>query len=168
MRAWAVSSSPLTWLALSLAITAHAVQAVALTDLLGTLFPLAGAKYLDAFTPEQLAALARISARAHAHGFGVSLLFSGCFFLVTGYLIRKSGYLPRWIGGLYQVAGAGYIANTFSLVLAPAWSGKVLVAVAPFVLAGEGSLALWLLAKGIDLEGWNRRQGGAGGSELRV
>lgn len=151
-------SRPLTVLALSIVITAHTVQAVALTDLLGTLFPLAGAQYLEAFTPEQLAALARMSARAHGHGFGISLLFTGCFFLIAGYLIRKSGYLPRWIGGLYQIAGAGYIANTFALILAPAWSGKVMIAVAPFVLGGEVSLALWLLIKGVDMEGWNRRQ----------
>ncbi|HEX9799071.1 MAG TPA: hypothetical protein VGC00_02765 [Thermoanaerobaculia bacterium] len=56
-----------------------------------TLARLGGAAYLQAFTPEQLAALARMSGRAHAHGFGSSLLFTGCFFLVAGYLIRKSG-----------------------------------------------------------------------------
>jgi hypothetical protein len=162
---WAVLLSPvsrqLTLLALFFDMVAHTVQVVALMDLVATLFPLGGAAYLEAFTPEQLAALARMSARAHGHGFGFSLLFTGCFFLIAGYLIRKSGYLPSLIGALYQGAGVGYIANTFALIVAPAWSGRIMIAVAPVVLAGEVSLALWLLVKGIDMERWNDRQPGA-------
>ena len=159
---WLVLLSPvsrqLTLLALFFDIVAHSVQVIAVMALVEALFPLAGAAYLQAFTPEQLAALARMSARGHSHGFGFSLLFTGCFFLVAGYLIRKSGYLPRLIGWLYQVAGLGYIANTFGMIVAPAWSGRILMAVAPFVLVGEVSLAIWLLVKGIDPERWNRRQ----------
>jgi hypothetical protein len=159
---WAVLLSPvsrqLTLLAIFFDMIAHTVQAVALIDLIATLFPLGSAPYLEAFTPDQLAALARMSARAHGHGFGVSLLFTGCFFLVAGYLIRKSGYLPRLIGGLYQLAGVGYIANTFALIVAPAWSGRIMMAAAPAVLIGELSLALWLLVKGVDMEGWDQRQ----------
>jgi hypothetical protein len=159
---WAVLLSPvsrqLTLLALFFDIVAHTVQVVALMDLVAALFPLDGATYLEAFTPEQLAALARMSGRAHAHGFGISLLFSGCFFLVAGYLVRKSGYLPRLIGVLYQIAGVGYIANTFALIVAPAWSGRIFTAVVPVILVGEVSLAIWLLVKGIDQERWNHRQ----------
>lgn len=163
---WVVLLSPvsrqLTLLAVFFDLVAHTLQVVALMELVTTLFPLAGAPYLRAFSAEQLAALARMSGRAHAHGFGVSLLFTGCFFLVAGYLIRKSGYLPRVIGGLYQVAGVGYIANTFVLIVAPAWSGKIFLPLLPVILAGEVSLAVWLLVKGIDPERWNRRQLAAG------
>jgi hypothetical protein len=166
---WYVLLSPvspqLTWLALFFDLVAHSVQVAALLDLVAALFPLGGAAYLEAFTPEQLAALARMAGRAHAHGFGVSLLFSGCFFLVAGYLIRKSGYLPRPIGALYQFAGVGYIANTLVLVVAPAWSGRIMIAVAPVILPAEVALAIWLLVKGIDPERWNRRQLGARGPE---
>ncbi len=159
---WAVLLSPvsrqLTLLALFFDLVAHTVQVAALMELVAALFPLAGATYLEAFTPEQLAALARMAGRGHSHGFGFSLLFTGCFFLVAGYLIRKSGYLPRLIGGLYQVAGLGYIANTFAMIVAPAWSGRIFMTVAPVILVGELSLAVWLLVKGIDPERWNRRQ----------
>lgn len=159
---WAVLLSPvsrqLTWLALFFDIIAHTVQVVALMNLVAALFPLGGATYLEAFTPEQLAVLTRMSARAHGYGFGFSLLFSGCFFVVAGYLMRKSGYLPRLIGVLYQGAGVGYIANTFVLIVVPAWSGRIMMAVAPVILVGELSLAIWLLVKGIDQERWNCRQ----------
>jgi hypothetical protein len=159
---WAVLLSPvsrqLTLLALCFDVVAHTVQVVALLGLVAALYLLGAATYLEAFTPEQLAALARIAGRAHGHGFGVSLLFTGCFFLVAGYLVRKSGYLPAWIGLLYQAAGVGYVANTFALLVAPAWSGVVMLAVAPFVLGGELSLAVRLLVRGVDPEGWNVRQ----------
>jgi hypothetical protein len=159
---WSVLLSPvsrqLTLLAVFFDIVAHTVQVVALMELVAGLFPLGSATYLEAFTPEQLAALARMSGRAHAHGFGISLLFTGCFLLVAGYLIRRSGYLPRLIGVLYQIAGVAYIANTLALIVAPAWSGRIMIAAVAPVIVGEVSLAIWLLVKGVDPEGWNRRQ----------
>jgi hypothetical protein len=164
LAVWVVLLAPvsrqLTILAVSFVAIAHTVQVVAIGDLMAVLFPLSKAGYLEAFTPEQLAALARLSARAHSHGFGLSLLFTGCFFVVAGYLIRKSGYLPRFVGVLYQIAGVGYVVNTFVLILAPAWSGKIFLPLLPVILAGELSLSLWLLTKGVDAEGWRRRQTG--------
>ena len=161
---WVVLLRPvhrdLTILAVAFVVVAHIVQAASLVDLWATLFPLGEAGYLQAFTPEQLAAMSRLTARAHAHGFGVSLLFSGCFFLVAGYLIFRSGYLPRFIGVLYQIAGVGYVAHTFVMVLAPGLVGRVFLAALAPVLLGELSLSLWLLVKGVDVEGWNRRQMG--------
>src|SRR5215831_17530319 len=52
-------------------------------------------KLLEALSPE---ANATLSLRSHSQGFGVSLLFFGCFCLVAGRLIFKSGYLPNTIG----------------------------------------------------------------------
>src|SRR5437870_1153015 len=72
-------SHDLTWLAIFFALTAHAVGAASLLDTLAALFPLGDAPYLRAFTPEQLAALARLVLREQGHAYGVSLLLSGCF-----------------------------------------------------------------------------------------
>ena len=151
-------SRQLTLLAALFAIMAHGVETTAALDLLTALFPLGNAPYLQAFTPEQLAALAKLSIRAHGHGFGFSLMFSGCFFVIAGYLMRRSGYVPRWIGVLYQIAGTGYITHTFALVLAPAFADRLFLVVAGPILVGETSLSLYLLIKGVDVAGWNRRQ----------
>jgi hypothetical protein len=148
----------LTWLAIFFGLTAHAIGANSLLDTLAALFPLGDAPFLRAFTPEQLAALTRLILREQGHAYGVSLLLSGCFFLIAGPLIFRSGYLPRAIGVLYTLAGVGYIANTFVLVLAPSASDRVFMVVAPIILIGEGSLSLYLLIKGLDIAGWNRRQ----------
>jgi hypothetical protein len=148
----------LTYLAIFFALTAHAVGAVSSIDALATLFPLDSAQWLRAFSPEQLAALARLTLREQSHTFGVSLLLSGCFFLIAGPLIYQSGYLPKAIGVLYTMAGVGYIAHTFTLVLAPAAADRVFMAAGPMIFIGEVSLSLYLLLRGVQVEGWNRRQ----------
>jgi Domain of unknown function (DUF4386) len=151
-------SHDLTLLALFFGLTAHAAGVVSALDVLGAVFPLGDAPYLRAFSPEQLAALARLATRQQAHAFGIGLLLSGCFFLVAGNLIFRSGYLPRLIGVLYMIAGVGYIGHTFVLVLAPAFAGRVFAIVAVPIFIGEASLSLYLLIKGVDVAGGNRRQ----------
>ena len=148
----------LTYLAIFFALTGHAVGAIGGVDALAALFPLSGAPWLQAFTPEQLAALARLTLREQSHTFGVSLLLSGCFFVIAGPLIFRSGYLPKAIGVLYTIAGVGYIVHTFTLVLAPAVADRVFMVAAPMILIGETSLSLYLLIVGVQVEGWNRRQ----------
>jgi Domain of unknown function (DUF4386) len=57
--------------------------------------------------------------KSHSYGFGVSLLFFGCFCVIVGYLIFRSSYLPKTIGVLMQIAGVSYLTNSFALVLSP-------------------------------------------------
>jgi Domain of unknown function (DUF4386) len=74
-----------------------------------------------------------LSLKSHGYGFGVSLLFFGCFCLIVGYLIFRSGYLPKVVGVLMQIAGVCYLT------------------------IGEASLCLWLLLKGVNMEKWEER-----------
>lgn len=148
----------LTYLALFFGLTAHAVGAMGGLQAMATLLPLSGAPWLQAYTPEQLAALAQLMLREQNHAFAVSLLLSGCFFVIAGPLIFRSGYLPKAIGVLYTIAGVGYIVNTFALVLAPTVADRVFMIVAPIILLGESSLSLYLLIVGVQLQGWDRRQ----------
>src|SRR5437870_6320245 len=95
------------------------LEAATTLYLVGALFPLGNAGYLKAFAPEQLYAMASLSLKSHSYGFGVSLIFFGCFCLVIGYLISRSGYLPKALGVLMQIAGLSYLTNSFALILAP-------------------------------------------------
>lgn len=123
-------------------------------NLLVPLFLLGDAKYLQAFTPQQLQALSYVALRTHDYGFGVGLIFFGMVCLVVGYLIIQSGYLPKAIGVMMQIAGVCYIANSFALILYPPLASALF----PFILLppflAELSLALWLLVKGVDMEKW--------------
>jgi hypothetical protein len=132
------------------------VEAAAALYLLGALFPLGNARYLKAFAPEQLYAMASLSLRSHSYGFGVSLIFFGCFCVVAGYLIFRSGYLPKALGVLMQIAGWSYLTNSFALILAPAFANRLYPGILP-AFVGEASLCLWLLVKGVNVPVWKAK-----------
>jgi hypothetical protein len=118
------------------------------------MFPLGTAGYLSAFTPEQLAAMASLSLKSHSHGFGVGLIFFGCECLILGYLIIRSGYFPKAIGVLMQVAGLCYLANSFALLLAPGLANRLFPAILVPAFVGEASLCFWLLVSGVSVDRW--------------
>ncbi|MDQ3282414.1 MAG: DUF4386 domain-containing protein [Acidobacteriota bacterium] len=123
-------------------------------QLLEALFPLGKASYLAAFTPAQLHAMTMLRMRAHANGFAISLLVFGTAFLLRGHLIARSGYFPKTVGVLYQIAGAAYMLNSFLIVLAPQ-RASMLIMLPAFI--GEMTFCLWLLIRGVDIKGWNAR-----------
>jgi uncharacterized protein DUF4386 len=133
---------------------ATAVEGAYAIQLVEALFPIGSSAYLKAFTPAQLQAMTALAMKAHVFGFGIGLLLFGPFFLITGYLIFTSGYFPKAIGVLYQLAGVAYMFNTFVLVLAPQFSGRAFMIMAAPVFIGETSFALWLLIKGVRIERW--------------
>lgn len=149
-------SHRLAWLAAFFNLMAIAVEATASVDLLEALFPLGTAAYLQAFEPAQLHALTRLATRSHAHGFGIALIFFGWCALVLGFLIYRSGFLPRVLGGLMGVAGICYLINSFALIVAPAVAGRLFPAILLPAFVAELSLALWLLLKGVDTERWEQ------------
>jgi len=123
--------------------------------LLVPLFLLENADYLKAFSPQQLQALAYLPIKAHGYGFGIGLIFFGFECLVEGYLIFKSGFLPKTLGILILVSGLCYLTNSFALLLFPALADALFPAILlpPFI--GELTMSLWLLIKGVDLTRWN-------------
>lgn len=130
------------------------IEAASAMYLIGTLFPLGNAGYLKAFAPEQLYAMVSLSLRSHGYGFGVSLIFFGCFCLVIGYLIFRSGFLPKAIGILMQIAGLCYLTNSFALIVAPDFANRIFPAILLPAFVGEASFCLWLIAKGVNVEKW--------------
>ena len=123
------------------------------------LFLLGDANYLKAFDPKQLQVLAYLSVKAHGYGFGIGLIFFGFVCLVNGYLIFKSGFFPKVIGVLMQIAGLGYLINSFALILAPSLENAIFPAILipPFI--GELSLCLWLIIKGVNSTRWKQKAG---------
>jgi hypothetical protein len=115
---------------------------------------LGGAGYLKAFTPDQLNTLALLSLELFAYGGMMFTVFYGVAWVLRGYLIFRSGYLPKLLGVLMTLGGFGFIARNFLLVLAPAHApGSLLLLMVP----GGLSLSVWLLVRGVDLRGWEVR-----------
>jgi uncharacterized protein DUF4386 len=126
-------------------------------NLLMPLFLSGDANYLKAFSTQQLQVLAYISVKAHGYGFGIGLIFFGVVCIINGYLIFKSGYFPKLIGVMMQVAGVCYLLNSFALIVAPAFADRLfpLVLIPSFI--GELSLCLWLIKKGVNVEKWDKK-----------
>lgn len=93
--------------------------------------------------------------RMHGYGFSVGLIFFGVACLIYGRLIIRSGFLPRTIGGLLQLAGACYLVSSFTTLVWPAVANNLepYILLPPFI--AELSLCLWLLIKGIDKPHWS-------------
>ena len=126
-------------------------------NLLIPVFLLGDAEYLNALPPQQRQALAYVSLKTHDHGFGLGLIFFGMTCIALGYLIIRSGYLPKVLGVGMQLAGACYIVNSFVLILFPELAPRLYPAILlpPFI--AELSMALWLLIKGVNLSKWHDR-----------
>ncbi len=150
-------SKELALLAVFFNLVSVAVEAVAALDLVAALFPLGNAGYLKAFPPEQLYALASLSVKSHSYGFGVALIFFGCTCLILGYLIFRSGFLPKALGVLMQIAGLSYLTDSFALILVPTFANRIFPAVLVPAFVGEASLCLWLLVKGVNVEKWEEK-----------
>jgi hypothetical protein len=147
-------SKELNLLATFLRLIGIAVESVAALNLATALFPLGNAAYLKAFTPEQLYALASLAIKSHNYGYTLALLFFGFTFLFHGYLIFKSGFLPKVLGLMIQLGGFCYLTNSLVFFLAPSISGSLFPWILLPCFVAELSLALWLLVKGINVQRW--------------
>jgi hypothetical protein len=134
-----------------------AVEAVSKLFLLLVLPILSTTGYLNAFEPRQLEILANIALRSHDLVFNIALIFFGCACFVEGYLIYKSGYFPKFIGILMQLAGFCYLVSCFAALFAPALADLITPAILLPPLFGELSYCLWLLIKGVNIDKWNER-----------
>lgn len=119
---------------------------------------LGGSEYLKSFQPDQLHSLALLAMKLHGDGYAISLMFFGFACFSLGYLIFRSGYLPRTIGALLAIAGACYLINSFAHFLYPATGAALFNAgiLVPCFVA-ELSLTLWLLVKGVNVAKWEER-----------
>src|SRR5437870_11314008 len=150
----------LALLAVFFNIVEFPIEAVSKLCLFAALFLSGNADYLKAFEPHQLHALVTLSLKLHDYGFGIDLIFFGFACLVYGYLLFRSGYFPRTLGVLMAIAGLSYLANSFTLILAPAYAGTILP-ILVLALIGELSLCVWLMVKGVNVQRCKEQAGAA-------
>jgi hypothetical protein len=139
------------------ALMSLAVEAVGVLYLQAALTPLSSVAYLKVVDLQQLYVLAYMSIVSHSHAFGMALIFFGVECLIVGRLICKSGYFPRVIGRMMQIAGVCYLINSFGMILSPSLANLLFPAILIPAFIGESSFCLWLLIKGVDIAGWESR-----------
>src|SRR3954465_3659307 len=89
-------------------LMAIALQAGSILFELPVLVLVKGGKGLAGFSAEQLQSLALICFKWNAQASNLYLAFFGLCCILGGYVISKSTFLPRILGVLLAMAGAGY------------------------------------------------------------
>ena len=79
---------------------------------------------------------------AFDHTWMAALLLFGAHLALLGYLAYRSGYVPRLVGVLLVIAGAGYAFDTLSAVLS-----ADPVVISTYTFLGELVLAIWLVVR---------------------
>jgi hypothetical protein len=124
---------------------------------------LRGAQYLNILAVEPLRTVTLMCLKLQAQAYNVSLAFVGFSCLLIGYLIFRSTFLPRIVGALMAFAGLSWL--TF---LSPPLAKHL----SPYILApgllGEGTLILWLLVIGVNVQRWKEQASAAGKLETTV
>jgi Domain of unknown function (DUF4386) len=121
-----------------------AVFVLALSPLLGVLNLLSASEFKSLET-SQLQAQVMLSLGAFRSGWDLGLVLFGFHLLVLGYVVFKSGFIPKWLGALLGIAALGYLADSFGKFLIPNYS----ITIAAFTFIGEVVLIFWMLWKGI-------------------
>ena len=92
-----------------------------------------------------LVGLAFEALRLQPQGVNIAIVFAGFYCLLIGYLIFRSTFLPRILGGLMAFAGLGWLTYR---------SNPLVNHLSPYNLAcaflAELSVFLWLLAMGVN------------------
>ena len=141
----------LALLAAWLRLTYTIIAGVALLNLFFVLELLSGADYLAGFGSDQLSAQVMIFLNMYEFGWRIGIVFFGLHVLVLGYLIFRSGYVPRILGILLMIATIGYLVSVFSSFLLSNFADYetvFLVILAVPAVVAELSLTIWLLLKG--------------------
>ena len=84
-------------------------------------------------------------------------MFFGLDILCFAYLVLRSGFVPRAIGVLLAIDGLAYLCYSFTSILAPGAAAQLVPWIQLPALVGEGSLCLWLLVVGIDVDRWTEQ-----------
>jgi hypothetical protein len=140
-----------------ISLVATSVEAASILNDSTSAVLLGNRHYASALPPAQLHALAYLPGDPSALSYSIYGVFYGFDFFVVAYLVYKSTFLPRAIGILLAIDALNYVVVGFTNILAPgvgahlgAWTGFP-------TIAAEGSLCLWLLVKGVDVDRWKQQ-----------
>jgi len=106
-----------------------------------------GPSYLSSFTQTQLDGLAYLFIRLHSQGINVAAIFWGLWLFPFALLVIQCGFIPRFLGYLMMVAGAGYLVDSFVTILFPQHAHAV-GQITMITDIGELPIMFWLLIWG--------------------
>jgi hypothetical protein len=130
-------------------LASMALYAVAQSSFFAASLAVGDSAGMAAFSAEQRSAVAMLLVRTSYTIASLFLILYGIATMLRGFLIIKSGYLPKVLGVLLSVGGAGFFLRTTTMLLAPSYSSNLMLI--PMALGGI-PLMLWLLIRGVRSE----------------
>jgi hypothetical protein len=116
------------------------------------LLVLGDSNYLSVFNAGQLQALALLLLNVNDQAAGIALPFFGISTFLNGYLVFRSTFLPRILGVLSMLGGLGWLTFVY-----PPLGNQLSLYVLLVALVGSLAQIGWLLARGVNVEQWNKR-----------
>ena len=125
-----------------------AIMVLSHLNLFSSLLLLSGADYLKVFQPDQLQAQAMLFVNLYKNGSTIAQIPYGVWLFPLGYLVFKSGFLPKILGILLIADCFGLLIYVCQRFLLP---GYVVISYPCLVVSfiAEISLSLWLFIKGV-------------------
>jgi hypothetical protein len=149
-------SRPLSLIAACFGVFGTATFAVGEIFYFAAALPVIDPNVAKALTPDARASFIYLCLTLYGYVFSIFTALYGVPVILRGYLIFRSGYLPRVLGGLVMLGGAGFVMKNFVAVLAPQYDSMAFVL--PMFVAMV-SMAFWFLVKGIDRACWEQLEG---------
>lgn len=126
------------------------IPAVFITEALNiTSLMLFKGKILIAFELSQKQELAMLLLKINDYVAIALEMFWGLWLFPFGYLVYKSGFIPRILGVFLILNGIAYVVHFFTHIMAPNYQALVFQIATPIWTLGEISIMLWLLIKGV-------------------
>jgi len=138
-------------LALVFSLVGCTIKTLSRLFYIAPLLVLGDSNYLSVFNVDQLQALALLLLNVNNQAAGVALAFFGISTFLNGYLIFQSAFLPRFLGILSMLGGLGWLTFIY-----PPLGNQLFLYILPVALVGSLSQIVWLLAKGVNVEKWEK------------
>ncbi len=143
-------------------LTASGIKTMARVFFYAPLIVLSGAPYLSVMEPAQLETLAFLFLRINSQAAAIALVFFGFETVLRGWLVFKSGFLPRFLGVFSMIGGLGWLTYLW-----PPLGSQVFMGVALFAIVSVIATSGWLFIRGVVDVKWRERAALAGTSIWR-
>ena len=125
-----------------------AIQCASMFGLISALLLADGPSHMQAYSAAQLEGLGYLAIDTYKTGFVTAQLFFGTWLFPLGYLVYRSGFLPKFLGVLLLIDGVAVLIWFLQALLLPKHTALIYPGLVVSFVAEVG-LALWLLVRGV-------------------
>jgi hypothetical protein len=133
------------------------LQCASLSFEFGAQLLLSDVNFLKVFPADQLQALAMLFLMVYKNAFMIAQIFLALWVLPPGYLVVKSSFLPGFLGIFLLIDCLVLLIWVFQFFLFYPENEAISGVCLAISFIAEGSLCLWLLIKGVNVEPWEKR-----------